>query len=433
MLPFEMKAETISIGTEILLGEILDTNSQYLAARLPALGIDLYYTTVVGDNLGRLTKVLERAWGRSDLILTSGGLGPTEDDVTREAIARVLGEEMTVDPDLAQALRDFFASRRIKMPERNVKQAALVPSARAIPNPRGTAPGWWVERDGRVIVAMPGPPTELHRMWEEEVAPELERRLRRDLGELNRAAQPSRRPGAVLITRTLKTVGIGEGSLDEMVSDLLKSANPSVGVYARADGIHLRIAAKAATEEEARRLIRPVEEEARRILGPAVWGADDDTLAGAVGDMLRERGLTLATMESCTGGLLASTITDVPGSSDYFKGGLVAYATEMKVAWGVDPEVIAEHGAISAACAREMARAARERLSADIGIGVTGVAGPDPQEDKPVGTIHIAIDDGRGKPQAISYTFAQGREAVKRRAVTSALALLRRSLLDRQP
>ncbi len=417
MLPFDMKAEIISIGTEILLGEILDTNTQYLASRLPALGIDLYYTSVVGDSPERLTEVLKRAWGRSDLVLTSGGLGPTEDDVTRESIAGLLGEEMTVDREMEQRLRDFFASRGIKMPERNVKQAALIPSARAIPNTRGTAPGWWVERDGRIIVAMPGPPTELHRMWEEEVAPELERR----------------RPGAVLVACTLKTVGIGEGSVDEMVSDLLKSANPSVGVYARPDGVQLRIAAKAATAEEARRLIEPVEEEARRILGPAIWGADDDTLAGAVGEILKGQRLTLATMESCTGGLLASTITDVPGSSDYFKGGLVSYASEMKIAWGVGAEVVAEHGVVSAECAQEMARAVRERLSADIGIGITGVAGPDTQEDKPVGTVHVAIDGAPVEPRVVSYVLPQGREAVKRRAVTTVLAILRRALLERQP
>jgi len=414
MLAFAVKAEIISIGTEILLGEILDTNTQYIASRLPALGIDLYYTSVVGDNLGRLVEVIGRAWERSDLVLTTGGLGPTEDDLTREAIARVLGEEPVIDPALERGLRELFASRGIRMPERNVKQAALIPSARAIPNPRGTAPGWWVERDGRIIVAMPGPPTEMQLMWEAEVAPELERR----------------RPGAVLVVRTLKTTGLGEAAVDEMVSPLLKSSNPSIGVYARADGIHLRIAAKADSAEEGRRLIQPVEEEVRRILGSAVWGADDDTLAGAVGALLRERGLTLATMESCTGGLLASTITDVPGSSDYYKGGLVSYATEMKIAWGVDRQVIAEHGVISAACAQAMARAARERLGTDVGIGVTGVAGPDPQEDRPVGTVHIAVALGEGPPRTVSYVFPQGREAVKRRAVTTALSLLRRALLD---
>jgi nicotinamide-nucleotide amidase len=414
MLAFDMKAEIISIGTEILLGEILDTNTQYIASRLPALGIDLYYTSVVGDNLGRLVEVIGRAWERSELVLTTGGLGPTEDDLTREAIAQVLGEEPTIDPALERGLRELFASRGIAMPERNVKQAALIPSARAIPNPRGTAPGWWVERDGRIIVAMPGPPTEMQRMWEAEVAPELERR----------------RPGAVLVVRTLKTIGIGEAAVDEMVSPLLKSSNPSIGVYSRADGIHLRIAAKAASVEESRRLIEPVEEEARRILGRAVWGADDDTLEAAVGAMLRQRGLSLATMESCTGGLLASTVTDVPGSSDYYRGGLVSYATEMKIAWGVDRQVIAERGVISAECAQAMARAARERLGADVGIGVTGVAGPDPQEDKPVGSVHIAVALGEKPPRTVSYTFPQGREAVKRRAVTTALALLRRELLD---
>jgi len=206
-----------------------------------------------------------------------------------------------------------------------------------------------------------------------------------------------------------------------------------VGVYARPDGVQLRIAAKAATAEEARRLIEPVEEEARRILGPAVWGADDDTLAGAVGEILKGQRLTLATMESCTGGLLASTITDVPGSSDYFKGGLVSYASEMKIAWGVDAEVVAEHGVVSAECAQEMARAVRERLSADIGIGITGVAGPDTQEDKPVGTVHVAIDGAPVEPRVVSYVLPQGREAVKRRAVTTVLAILRRALLERQP
>jgi len=412
-----MRAELISIGTEILLGEILDTNARYIASRLPALGIDLFYTSQVGDNLGRLTEVIARAWERSDIVITTGGLGPTEDDLTREAIAHVLGEEMQVDPDLERALRQFFARRGVPMPERNVKQAALIPSCRPIPNPRGTAPGWWVERDRRLIIAMPGPPTEMQRMWDQEVAPELERR----------------QTGAVLLARTLKTTGLGEGTVDEMVSPLLKSTNPSVGVYARPDGVPLRTAAKAPTRDEAARLIQPLEAEARRILGQAVWGADDDTLEGAVGAMLRQRGLTLATMESCTGGLLASTITDVPGSSHYFKGGLVSYATEMKVAWGVDQDLIARHGVISAECAQEMARVARERLQADIGIGVTGVAGPDPQEDKPPGTIHIALDAAFAVPQTVSYTFAQGREAVKRRAVTTALSLLRRALLESQP
>ena len=239
-----------------------------------------------------------------------------------------------------------------------------------------------------------------------------------------------RNPGSILITRTLKTAGIGEGTVDEMVSPLLKSTNPSIGIYARADGVHLRLAAKAPDEAEAWRLIRPVEEEARNILGPAIWGADDDTFESVVCDMMKERGVTLATMESCTGGLLASTITDVPGSSGCFKGGLVSYQTELKIAWGVPAEVIEEHGVISQECARAMAAAAREKLEASVGIGITGVAGPDEQEGKPAGTIHIAIDAMWAAPQSMSYTFPQGRGAVKRRAVTTALVLLRQSLLN---
>ena len=194
-----MRAEIISVGTEILLGEIVDTNSQFIAARLPALGIDLYFKHTVGDNLARLTGVLKEAWERNDLLILTGGLGPTEDDLTREGIAAMMGEDVRVDPELERALRDRFAQRGTgHMPERNIKQAWLIPSARAISNPRGTAPGWWVERDGKILVAMPGVPAEMTRMWEEEVAPEI---LRRN-------------PGSVLVTRTLKTTGIGEGTVD---------------------------------------------------------------------------------------------------------------------------------------------------------------------------------------------------------------------------
>ncbi len=407
-----MKAEIISIGTELLLGEIVDTNSAYIAARLPGLGIDVYYQHTVGDNLNRIVETIGRAWENNDLVITTGGLGPTEDDLTREAVAMVLGEETSVDPELEAWVRSIFARRPGAMPERNVKQAWLIPSARAIPNPRGTAPGWWVERDGKIIIDMPGPPAEMTRMWENEVAPELARR----------------NPGIVLVTRTLKTSGMSEGGVDEALSPLLKSTNPSIGIYARADGIHVRFAAKAPAAEEARRLIEPMEEEVRHILGPVIWGVDDDTFEKVVGEILAERGLTLATMESCTGGLLADTITNVPGSSRYFRGSIVSYATEVKELMGVDPAIIREYGVISDETAIAMAAAARERLRADVGVGVTGVAGPDPQDGKPVGEVHIAVDTGTGPAAVISYTMAQNREQVKRRAVTQAISLLRRTL-----
>jgi nicotinamide-nucleotide amidase len=408
-----MKAEIISVGTEILLGEIIDTNAAYVASRLPALGIDVYYKHVVGDNLNRLAETIGRARDNNDLVILTGGLGPTEDDLTREAIARVMGETPEVDLEQLDVLRALFARRgQTTMPERNKKQAWLIPSARAIVNPRGTAPGWWVERDGKVIVAMPGPPAEMNRMWDEEVAPELLRRA----------------PGTVLITRTLKSTGIGEGMVDEMLSPLLKSTNPSIGLYARADGVHVRMAAKADTQQEAYALIEPMEAEIRRILDPAVWGADDDTFQAVVGRQLAERGLTLAAMESCTGGLFSDTITNVPGASRYFRGAIVSYATEVKELMGVDPELIKQHTVISAEVASAMANAVRARLGADIGIGITGVAGPDPQDGAPVGQVYIALESDRVPSQALSFQFAQSREAIKRRAVTQAIMLLRRAL-----
>ncbi len=412
-----MRAEIVSVGTEILLGEILDTNTQYLSARLPAIGLDLYFQSTVGDNLARIVDTVEHGLRRSDVVIMTGGLGPTEDDLTREAIAEALGEEMYVDEDALRQLRAFFEARGFTFPERNKKQTMLIPSARAIANPRGTAPGWWVEttrpdEGDRYIIAMPGPPAEMQRMWEIEVEPKL----------VELAG------GQVLITRTLKTVGVGESTIDEMISPLLSSSNPSIGVYAKADGVHLRLAAKAETPEKARALIYPVEEEARRILGEIVWGVDDDTLEGAIGALLNDRGLTVATMESCTGGLVASTITDVEGSSSYFKGGFVAYTAQMKRSLGVSAELIENHGVISSEVACDMARAALRSLESDYGIGVTGVAGHAEVEGRPPGTMHIAVHDG-SQAQPVSYTFFQGREATKRRAVTTALLLLRRALL----
>jgi nicotinamide-nucleotide amidase len=252
------------------------------------------------------------------------------------------------------------------------------------------------------------------RMWDEEVAPELLRRSE----------------GTILVTRTLKTTGMGEPLVDETLSPLLKSTNPSIGIYARPDGVHVRLAAKAPTQDGARSLIEPLEAEIRRLLGTAIWGTDNDTFMTMVGQMLAERGLTLAVMESCTGGLLADEITNVPGSSRYFRGGIVSYATEVKELMGVDPAIIEEHGVISDETAAGMAAAVRERLMADVGIGITGVAGPDSQDGKPVGEVHIAVAGGKKVPdQSLNFVFGQGREQIKRRAVTQATMLLRRALL----
>ena len=412
-----MRAEILSIGTEIMFGEITDTNAAHIARELPEYGIDLLWVTQVGDNPARLKEAFARAWERSDYIFCTGGLGPTEDDITRETIADMLGEALYVDAEQERVLHEIFAARGIRpFPPRNIKQAALIPSARAIPNARGTAPGWWVERDTpagkRVIVVMPGPPAEMHHMWDAHVAPELERRA-----------------DSVLVARTLKTSGVGESAIDEMLSPLLSGTNPSIGIYARADGVSARIAAKAATREAAWALIRPVEAEARRILGTAIWGQDDDTLAGGVVRMLTAQGLTLGLMESASGGAIASAITDVAGSSEYFKGSLVTYWSELKVAMGV-PAEIAARGVISRECAEAMARAARDRLNVDLALSVTGIAGSEPVEGQPPGTMHLALWDGTTM-EYVTFRYFQGREQAKRRIVQQALTMLRTYLMAR--
>ena len=377
-----LRGEIISIGTEILLGALIDTNAGYLAAQLPAIGVGNYRITSVGDNQDRLARGFEEALGRSQIIVATGGLGPTEDDVTREAIAQCLGEELSSDPTLEQELRTFFDRRGIAMAERNLKQTMLIPSAKPLPNPRGTAPGWWVERDGRIIIAMPGVPREMFRMWEEEAVP----RILAFLGGQD----------AVIHSRTIKTFGMSEATVDESLGELLHGTNPTIGVYAKQDGIHIRVTARAGTEADASALIAPVEDGVRERLGAHLWGSDADTLEGVIQREYAERALTLSTMESCTGGELASILTDAPGSSGYFRGGFVTYTNEMKIAMGVPAEIIEQYGAVSSQCALAMADAARARSGATVGIGITGVAGPDGLEGKEPGLAYIGISDERG-------------------------------------
>ena len=407
-----MRAEIISIGTEILMGEILDTNAQYVAQRLPAMGIDLFYMHQIGDNRSRLVELITQARQRSDIVLCTGGLGPTEDDITRDAIAESIGEEPYVVPELEAHLRAFFESRGGQMPEQNVKQATIVPSGESIPNPRGTAPGWWVEKDGAIIIAMPGPPAEMTGMWSNDVGPRL----------------VARSDGTVLISRTLKTTGLGESTLDEALGDIRAGDDPTVGVYHKADGVHVRMASKALDEATARARIEPVEAAIRALLGDNIWGADEDTFQEAVARLLDERGLSIAVMESCTGGLLASTITDVPGASRFFRGGLVTYTAEAKIHYGVDADLIDTHGVVSNETASAMAAAVRKQFNADIGVGITGVAGPEPHGGQPVGAVCLGVETP-DESYATGYTFAQTRAAIKARAVTSALTLIRRAAL----
>ena len=336
-----MNAEIIAIGTEILFGEIVDTNSAYMAAELAKLGIEVHWVSKVGDHPDRLYETIDRAWRRADVTITSGGLGPTSDDLTRETVARVMGEEMEVQDDLLRHLEGIFAGRSGGMPSTNIKQATLIPSAEAIPNPMGTAPGWWVDKGGHVIVCTPGPPRELDRMWTYEIAPRLR--------QLN--------PDVAIVTRTLKTFGISEGGLDEMLTPLFQSENPALGIYSKQDGIHLRAIATAGTESEAARLIEPMESEIRSIVGDdAVWGVDDETPESQVAAFLSGRGETLAVMENFTGGLLASTLAEMPESRGFLRGGIVLFGDEQLEDHGVDSALVAEHGAASGPVAEAMAK-----------------------------------------------------------------------------
>jgi len=396
-----MRAEIISIGTELLLGEIVDTNTPFLANQLSSLGIDLYFTSGIGDNAERLAGVLKQARQRSELIITTGGLGPTQDDITRDAIAGLLGEKLEVNPELKQHIVDFFAHRGLEMPQSNIRQAMLIPSAMAIPNPQGTAPGWWVEKDGRIIVAMPGPPGEMQFMWQNEVFPRLQKRA-----------------GAIILSRMIKTFGLSEAKVDELVAHLMSSSNPTLATYAKLDGIYLRIAAKAAKPEEAKEMISRREAEVRAILGDAVWGVDDETQEGLVGQLLVAKGLSLAVAEYFTGGFLTYTLANAPGSQRYFKGGLIATSDETKITLGLDSQVLT--GEVNAEVATAMAILARQKLDASIGIGIEGESPAESASGMASGTVFIAIDSEQIEQHSVQ-SYSGRLYLMKRRAAYYAL------------
>jgi nicotinamide-nucleotide amidase len=400
-----MKAEIISTGTELLLGNITDTNTSFLAEQLALLGIDLYFASTVGDNYERLLGTLKLAWQRSDLILMTGGLGPTQGDITRDAIAGLVDEKMEIDLGLKVALEKFFAERAIAMSANNLKQAMLIPSAQAVPNSRGTAPGWWAEKNGKIIVAMPGPPMEMQTMWQKHVAPALQSRA-----------------GGVILSRTLKTFGMPEGSVDEQLSPLLKSPNPTLAIYAKQDGIHLRITAKAKSLEEARKIITPHEKAVRDIVGEYVWGADDDDLGTMVGEILIAKKLTIAVAESFTGGSLIQVLAHTPESSHFFKGGLYTNSGEAKISlglvWGAG-----DTGKI----AGFMAALARDKMQASIGIGIEGYI--EKADDNPAAKVFIAMSvPGAKASHTIALTYPGRLTQLGSRIAYSALFELKKFL-----
>jgi nicotinamide-nucleotide amidase len=404
-----MKAEIVPVGTEILLGNIIDTNSSFLANQLPLLGIDLYFISTAGDNQKRLVDTLRRAWERADLIITTGGLGPTQDDITREAIGELVDEEIKVDERLWQELQDLLRRYLGEIPYSNIRQATTIPSAQIIPNRMGIAPGWWVEKDKHIIVALPGPTDEMKMMWQEGVLPKLRQRI----------------TGEVILSRVIKTFRLAEAKVDELVAPISKLPNPTLATYINPDGVYLRITAKAREKIEAQRLIAQSEERIRDILSPYIWGVDDDTLGSIVGKLLRANNGSLATMESCTEGLLCSTIAGNRESSAYFKGGLLACCDETKTAYGVDASIIERCGSESTEVAKAMAEAARSNLKTTIGLGVGGSINPDTNS----GSAFIGLSSDKFQ-QTFTHTLRGNHSRMKQRTVYAALFDLRKILLE---
>jgi nicotinamide-nucleotide amidase len=403
-------AAVLSVGSELLRGDIIDTNAAFLTRELSRLGLEVRSVRQIGDDLPLLTQAISSAIESADVVLTTGGLGPTQDDLTREAIASALGEETFLDDSLADQVRARFASMKRNMPQRNLQQAMLIPSATAIENPNGTAPGWIVRRDGRLIVAMPGPPREMVPMWTEAVRPAIEQ------------LQPE--PAFAL---SLMTFGLGESAVEQRINDVIHwRREVTVATYAKQAGVEVHVTARAATRSEAKELAEDAAAMLRGRLGHAVFGTGETTLSSVVGEMLRERGWTIAVMESASGGELSSLLTDIAGSSDYFRGGVVAYSRDAKAANGVDPDVMSEYGVVSAETARSMATAIRRGLAANIGVGVTGVAGSETVEGKAPGTCFIAVEtDNSAEVREVHRPGA--RDVAKRYFAQCALDLVRRT------
>ena len=409
-------AEVVSIGTELLLGQIVDTDAAYLAGQLSSLGIAVYHRATVGDNLERAIDTVRRATERADIVFLIGGLGPTMDDLTRDIMAAVLDAPLRRDAAVAAHLTAWFAERKYPMVDTILRQADVPEGGRPLPNAHGIAPGLILEKGAKTLIALPGPPNEFVPLFEAEVYPYLRERTS---GERQ-----------VIRSRTLRIVGVGESEVENRVRDLMQEGNPSVAPYAKTGEVHLRVTARAATEADADRVI---EERARQIydrLGASIYGEDDTTLEASVVALLTEKGRTVATAESCTGGTLAGRITNIPGSSAVFETGVVTYSNHAKVDLLKVPQaLVGSAGAVSPEVAKAMAERVRELAGADYGVSVTGIAGPGGgTADKPVGLVYIGLSTGKGVV-ATKHLFNGTRADVRLRSSQAALALLRDELL----
>ncbi|BAZ42902.1 competence/damage-inducible protein CinA [Calothrix sp. NIES-4101] len=414
-----MSAEIICVGTELLLGDILNGNAQYIAKELAKLGIPHYYQTVVGDNIERLHKAIEIACSRAKILIFTGGLGPTPDDLTCEAIANYFNSPLIERAEIIEDITQKYAVRHRVMTPSNRKQALIPQGADILPNPTGTAPGIiWQPQPDLIILTFPGVPSEMHRMWEETAVPYLKSQ---GWGQ------------DVIYSRMLKFWGIAESALAEKVSSYLNLPNPTVAPYASKGEVKLRVSAKAVSESAAAELIVPVEQQIKDIAGLDYYGANNDTLASVVGDLLRQTGETVSVAESCTGGYLGQMLTENSGSSDYFWGGVISYDNSVKVGMlGVNPNDLDKHGAVSSIVAEQMAIGVKTRLGTTWGISITGIAGPNGgSETKPVGLVYIGLAAPNGNVYSFENQFGamRGRSLIRHFSACTALDILRRKLI----
>lgn len=407
-----MNAEIICVGTEIVLGDILNTHSQFLSRELAGMGINVFYHTSVGDNDKRFTGILETALERSDIVFLTGGLGPTTDDITKETACELMGVSCHYDETIGEELRAFFARSGRIMSENNKKQAMVPDHAVVLQNDWGTAPGFVIEKDGRTLVLLPGPPRELQPMFMERVKPYLEERTK-----------------GIIFSKNVRVFGIGESSLEEKIIDLVVSGNPTVALYAKTGEVLIRVTAKAPTQKAAEELVDGMVAQLSERLGNLIYGINVNGLHEALVHTLQQRKETVATAESCTGGMIASLITEVPGSSEVFEMGAVTYANRIKEQLlNVSHETLTTVGAVSHDCAVQMAKGLAQTSGADYNIAVTGIAGPGGgTEEKPVGTVYIAVEH-HGKVWCEHYYFARHcneRDYIRTQTCLNAMNMVR--------
>lgn len=415
----KMIAELIMVGTELLLGEIVDTNSNYLAEELAAIGVDLFYVTKVGDNQQRIARLIQNAFTRADIVITSGGLGPTSDDLTKEAAAEALGRDLVLCPKALKSIEARFQRMHAAMSQNNKRQAYLPEGSQALHNPKGTAPGVLVEtQDGKALIMLPGVPVELKAIMRDSVIPYI----------ANKAAGAN----GIIFSQILRFYGLGESRLEELIKDLLVTqSNPTIAPYAGSGEVRVRITAKADTQETAESLIAPVEKELLGRIGEYFYGYGEAGMETVVGNLLINKGQTIAVAESCTGGLISNLLTNVPGSSDYYMQGAVTYSNLAKeTVLGVDPRLIEDYGAVSEQTAKAMALGVRQWAGTDIGLGITGIAGPGGGTSaKPVGLVYFSLSSSE-KEIVDKRVFSGDRLQIKERAALAALDLVRRHLLS---